>query len=383
MDRTATARAIMFEFADLTDLRGEGRRRYLWTDAFAVCNLLELHRLAEDPGLLDLALRLVDRVHAVLGQHRADDPRTGWLSGLGGKEAERHPTRGGLRIGKPLGERPADADSDPRDEWDRDGQYFHYLTKWMHALARVARVTGEPRYHRWAVELAEQAHHAFSWYPQPGRPPRLHWKMSIDLTRAQVAAMGQHDPLDAAVTYRELQATAPEPAAASVLARAVDEADAICRAMEFATDDPLGLGGLLADACRLGELVVDHGRTDDVPLLERVLDAADAGLAVFAAGRSLALPAEQRLAFRELGLAIGLRGLDRLRETLARPEAPAGAGALAARVEDLRRARPLADEIEIFWLEPRHREAATWTDHREINMVMLATTLTPDGFLAI
>jgi hypothetical protein len=45
---------------------------------------------------------------------------------------------GGLRIGKPLKERGANEPIDESLEWDRDGQYFHYLTKWMHALCRAA-----------------------------------------------------------------------------------------------------------------------------------------------------------------------------------------------------------------------------------------------------
>jgi hypothetical protein len=44
---------------------------------------------------------------------------------------------------------------------------------------------------------------------------------------------------------------------------------------------------------------------------------------------------------------------------------------------------PLAGEIEDFWLEGSNRETETWREHREINMVMLATSLAPDGFLSI
>ena len=44
---------------------------------------------------------------------------------------------------------------------------------------------------------------------------------------------------------------------------------------------------------------------------------------------------------------------------------------------------PLREQIEGFWLEGKNREAGTWTEHREINMVMLATSLAPEGFLGI
>ena len=34
-----------------------------------------------------------------------------------------------------------------------------------------------------------------------------------------------------------------------------------------------------------------------------------------------------------------------------------------------------------FWLEPRHRDTGTWTADRDINNLMLATSLVPEGFL--
>src|SRR5688572_25958595 len=87
---------LMMRFADRTGLTKETpERRYLWTDAFAVCNFLALDRL-------DLAIRLIDRVHLALGRNRA---KTKWLSELDDANAREHPTKGGLRIGKPLDER--------------------------------------------------------------------------------------------------------------------------------------------------------------------------------------------------------------------------------------------------------------------------------------
>jgi len=43
----------------------------------------------------------------------------------------------------------------------------------------------------------------------------------------------------------------------------------------------------------------------------------------------------------------------------------------------------LREDIEMFWLERTNREANTWTEHRDINMVMLATSLAPDGYLTL
>ena len=44
--------------------------------------------------------------------------------------------------------------------------------------------------------------------------------------------------------------------------------------------------------------------------------------------------------------------------------------------------RPCA-EIESFWLPPEHRRVRTWLDHEDINDVMLATSLVPEGFLVL
>nr|WP_303715913.1 hypothetical protein [Methanoculleus marisnigri] len=374
---TATVRDLMVEFARLTGLDPPiaRPRRYLWTDAYAVCNYLELFRRTGEEPYRDLALRLVDQVHHTLGRHRDDDPRTGWISGLPEAEGEAHPTRGGLRIGKPLPERRPDEPFDERLEWGQDGQYYHYLTKWMHALNRVSRVTSDPTYTRWAVELAQAAHAAFTYTPSSGGRKRMYWKMSIDLSRPLVPAMGQHDPLDGFVTYSELQMTAAGGCGGSLQPEIVDMAG-ICRGGNLATDDPLGIGGLLFDAGRIAELMVRGGFAYE-DLLASILNAAQTGLAAFVGGRILRYPAESRLAFRELGLSIGLSGarilVERVRENPG----------LFRRVEALMEYVPLADRIEEFWMDDRNREAGTWTGNREINMVMLATSLAPGEFLTI
>ncbi len=202
-------REIMLEFSDLTGLSGSGKppKRYLWTDAFAVCNFLELYRQTREEHFRDLALRLVAQVHQLLGRHRPDDSRTGWISGLGEEEGAKHPTIGGLRIGKPLPERRAVEPYDAELEWDRDGQYFHYLTKWMQALNQVSRATGDWQYNRWALELARTAQARFVTLSPSGIRNRMYWKMSIDLAFPQVPSMGQHDPLDGFITYAQLRET--------------------------------------------------------------------------------------------------------------------------------------------------------------------------------
>jgi hypothetical protein len=39
--------------------------------------------------------------------------------------------------------------------------------------------------------------------------------------------------------------------------------------------------------------------------------------------------------------------------------------------------------IKEFWLDDTHRRPDTWKEHRDINMVMLATSLAPDTYLII
>ena len=391
MNRTATTALVhefMQDFARLTGLDPAGAhpRRYLWTDAFAVCNYLELFQKTGNVTYRDLALRLVDRVHHTLGRHRDDDPRTGWISGLSLQEGELHPTVGGLRIGKSLPERGINEPYNEQREWDQDGQYYHYLTKWMHALNRVSRVTGNPDYVAWAIELARTAHARFTYLPSAGGRKRMYWKMSIDLTRPLVPSMGQHDPLDGLVTYNELHLTATRDfgqLVQPVLVQGIADMTDICRGMLLATDDPLGIGGLLSDAARITQLTIRDGPVY-AGLLETLLDSALAGLDSLTEAGSLELPARYRLAFREFGLSIGLAGVEKLPVWIGKnPNLSDRTSSLHQRVQALLEYVPLREKIEQFWLDGKNREAVTWTEHREINMVMLATSLAPDGFLGI
>jgi hypothetical protein len=303
-------------------------------------------------GRVDEALALIGRVPHVLGRHRADDPRRGWISGLSEADGEAHPTLGGLRIGKPTPERPVGEPPDDQLEWDRDGQYFHYLTKWMHALDQASRVTGDSKLASWARELADTAHRRFVNESRGSR--RMYWKMSIDLMRPLVASMGHHDPLDGYVACLQLDATSscgPDLCEAKADFRAMIDPSAL------ATGDPLGIGGLLIDASRLAQL--DRDRS----LREAIVAASRVGLEQYIHQPDLRRPAEQRLAFRELGLAIGLAAAD---------HDPA--------VGPFSRVR---ETINAFWSEPAHRRAHTYREHEDINDVMLATSLEPSGFLGL
>jgi hypothetical protein len=379
---------FMLEFSKLTGLDPPGiqPRRYLWTDAFAVCNYLELFSRTKDKTYLHLALRLVDQVHHTLGQHRIDDPRTGWISGLSLRDGELHPTRGGLRIGKSFCERGPNEYYNAQKEWDRDGQYYHYLTKWMHALNRIGQVSGNKDYTTWAIELAHAAHAGFTHLLPDGGRKRMYWKMSIDLSYPLVLSMGQHDPLDGLITYNELQLTVAREFGQSNppdLIQEITDMTDMCRGLDLFTDDPLGIGGLLADASGFTQLII-LGGPHYTGLLESILDSAREGLESFTGSNSLKLPASRRLAFRELGLSIGLSGVEKLHELIKNNTDIFGStNPLQHPVHAILEYVPLKEKIEQFWLDPKNRKFSTWIEHREINLVMLATSLAPGGFLQI
>jgi hypothetical protein len=379
---------IMTEFSRLTGLSPAKAfpPRYLWTDAFAVCNFLALYRQTRNEKYKRFALLLVDQVHNFLGRHRADDSRTGWISGLDDAAGKRHPTKGGLRIGKKLNERSPSERFNDRLEWVRDGQYYHYLTKWMHALDRVSWVTEDPIYNRWAIELAKTAHAAFTYEPSPGSQKRMYWKMSIDLSYPLVPSMGHHDPLDGWITYNQLQATAAKVSNKSSdldLGTEIADMAVMCQGRDWTTDDPLGIGGLLCDSYRMAQMVVNEnfGHVDQ---LERLLENVLIGLEAYRGRNSLKLPSQHRLAFRELGLSIGLRALERMHGLIEKNPAPFGSPhAVPRATETLLKHLPLAEVIENNWRDPRSRDTQSWIEHRDINMVMLATSLAPDGFLVL
>ena len=219
-DKQQQARELMAKFAartGLTTIGSDGndkiRSRYLWTDSFAVCTYLGMARHAKSNSeemkhYEQLATTLVDSVHSVLGQYDPKDSRKGWLDGA----SEEHPTLGGLRIGKKMLERGGDEPYDRRLEWDRDGQYFHYLTKWMFALDQMARYTAEEKYHLWGCELANAASSKFVYDGR--RTPNIsnmYWKMSVDLDRPLVPSQGASDPLDGYVSCVRLLQTQPIP----------------------------------------------------------------------------------------------------------------------------------------------------------------------------
>ena len=93
-------------------------------------------------------------------------------------------------------------------------------------------------------------------------------------------------------------------------------------------------------------------------------------------------PPSRRLAFRELGLAIGLKALpiianavDKNRNTFeSRP-------ALHQTINLLLPYQSLSEDIIALWLRSSEQQHESWKTHQDINEVMLATAIIPDTFL--
>ncbi len=385
MQQTIDNKSLMLDFADATGLTDASRepRRYLWTDAFAVCNFLGLYDQTGEQQYMQLALDLVHQVHQILGKHHQNSDRSGWISGLDDQQASLHPTQGGLRIGKKLDERQTSEPYDEQLEWDRDGQYYHYLTKWMHALNRVSQSTNNSIYNQWALELAKITHAAFT-YASPDGSKRMVWKMSIDLSNPLVDSMGYHDPLDGLITYLQLQATSKQfsetPNELSLNSEIEDMVN-MCKGRNWTTQDSLGLGGLISDAYRLLQLIGLH-HVDENARLELLLNDIEISLQAFVQQNQLNLPAEHRLAFRELGLSIGLQGIERMQELMKQNTGRFNNFTqISEDLIELAGYTTISDIINNFWLQSTHRNVNTWLDHADINNVMLATSLAPDGYL--
>ena len=107
---------------------------------------------------------------------------------------------------------------------------------------------------------------------------------------------------------------------------------------------------------------------------EGFLSDADRSLGHYARSTQLDGPASDRLAFRELGLAIGMHGLESARDYAA------GNPDLDVRFRRLLRHAPLAERSDKFWSDPANRRTAAWIEHADINGVMLAASLRPAGY---
>ena len=87
-------------------------------DSFGVVNLLSLYKELDDKQFLDQAEQVVNDVFTVLGKTYKIQNYT--------------KIQKGRPVGFRIGEHP-----------NKDGQYFHYLMKWMFAMNELAKIKPE------------------------------------------------------------------------------------------------------------------------------------------------------------------------------------------------------------------------------------------------
>jgi len=158
---------------------------------------------------------------------------------------------------------------------------------------------------------------------------------------------------------------------------------AMCAGHNWATEDALGIGGLLSDAYKLVQLIDIH-HLHETARLEALLRDIEHSLRAFITHKQLSLPAEYRLAFRELGLAIGLHAISRMQRRIEQsPSHFTNANQLSTLLTNLSHFHRIHELIEYFWLEPGHQSVESWKEHADINSVMLATSLAPEAYLQL
>ncbi|PSC74574.1 hypothetical protein C2E20_2186 [Micractinium conductrix] len=302
----------------------DNKSRYLWTDAFGVCNYLTLACETGERRWLEQADALIQDVHNTLGKTRDGKRRLGAAT-----DAE--PTRGGLRIGK----------ADPEETRDGDGQYFHYVTKWAFALNRMSLARGDHKYNRWAVQLIEATYPHFV-HGSGSHAPRMWWKISIDMSRPVVMSEGNLDPFDGLVTYRLLQETAGDP---SVLSAEIEDMERMVenKYRRYDSNDPLDLGEALW---------LSHWALPDEPWAQLVSQRSAAALEELWKDGYFYAPSRYRLAFREFGTTLGVQ---------VNPAAG-------------QRWRPRVDQLHSFWSQNLFSRDA------DITPVMYCASLLPGAW---
>ncbi len=342
---------------------GNARQRYLWTDAIAVHSCFALYHYLNDNAYYNYALDLINKVHSILGKHRPDDSRTGWISGLPEEEGNKHPTSGGLRIGKRLPERSDYEDYNPSIEWERDGQYFHYLTRWFHALILAYKETDDKKYAYYAAELI-QAGEKFVRKRQDGLS--MCWKMNIDLSEVVVDNMGAHDPLEGLICASYASNILPEKR--NELENFINIMNYFCKGMNWFSSDPLGIGGLLLNTRRAADLQQLNENLPKNVQAETLYSESLKSLLVYKEETNhIMQPIGLRLAFRECGLTLGINVVCAMKDKFSKfPEVD---------IQKLEKFEPMVKNIENFWLKPKNQQADNWLNHYDINSVSLASSI--------
>jgi hypothetical protein len=254
----------------------------------------------------------------------------------------------------------------------------------MHALNTVSLIIKNPKYLYWAVELAKTAHSAFVYSDSLSSNKRMYWKMSIDLSRPMIESMGQHDPLDGLISYKELQSSldkVSENAHNFSLQKEIKDFESMCFEATWTSNDSLSTGGLLTDIYRIFQLI-SHKQKFDKGILKNILYDTIISLNTYFKESTINRVPEYRLAFRELGLSIGLHAIKLINKAeLHNTYNFENSKEITQSLFHLDKYTPLIEKIEKFWLEKKHQSTDNWQNHIDINCIMLATSLLPDRYL--
>ena len=99
-------------------------------------------------------------------------------------------------------------------------------------------------------------------------------------------------------------------------------------------------------------------------MLLKMLEDIECGLVSYLRTDTLLQPAINRLAFRELGLSIGLHALDIIKSILNdNQDKFKYQKNIKECLNKLSQFRNLADEIEAYWLDSKHTSTRTWKEH--------------------
>lgn len=222
--------------ADEAGLCADGKqRRYLWTDAFGVLAFVSIADLHEKEGNADEANKyrqaadtLIRTVHQCLGSPRSDKPVDAMTA------SEDSPTGYvGLRIGKTSSRKVTDYGM------QYDGQYWHYVDKWLLALARAGHVAD-------GIRIAKSCFPAFfdTGYDGTGWNGGIRWKLSVDASAppSLEKAAASDDTLVALIVFSILEAHRTSDDMPSLRDEIGQLRVALKGYRPRVTDDPLGWG---------------------------------------------------------------------------------------------------------------------------------------------
>jgi hypothetical protein len=221
---------------DEAGLCADGKqRRYLWTDAFEVLSFISIaecfqkeRNKQEAEVYQQAAEKLIATVHRCLGAPRSSKPEHAMQTD------PNSPTgHVGFRIGKTSSQKITDYGM------RYDGQYWHYVDKWLLALARAGHIED-------GIRIAKSCFPYFSDAGPDGTGMRggIRWKLSVDATPPESLqrAHASDDTLTALIVFSILEAHRPTSSCPSL----AEEISLLQTALQGyrprVTDDPLGWG---------------------------------------------------------------------------------------------------------------------------------------------